>query len=55
MPVAEFTISKRSATWTTNANSKIYGDNDPSPLTTGNGTNFVAADGGNGELQPCGR
>ena len=41
---AEFTINKRLATWTTNANSKTYGDLDPSPLTTGSGTNFVAAD-----------
>ena len=40
----EFTIHKRSATWTTNANSKTYGDADPSPLTTGSGSNFVAAD-----------
>jgi hypothetical protein len=38
---AEFTIKKRDATWTTNANSKTYGDLDPAPLTTGNGTNFV--------------
>ena len=44
-PGADFTINKRDATWTTNPNSKIYGDADPSPLTTGNGTNFVAADG----------
>src|SRR6185369_5942936 len=41
---AEFTINKRLATWTTNAASKTYGDADPSPLTTGSGTNFVAAD-----------
>ena len=41
---AEFTINKRLATWTTNSNSKTYGDPDPSPLTTGSGTNFVAAD-----------
>src|SRR3954447_10068398 len=41
---AEFTINKRAATWTTNAASKTYGDSDPSPLTTGSGTNFVAAD-----------
>ena len=41
---AEFTINKRLATWTTNPNSKTYGDPDPSPLTTGSGTNFVAAD-----------
>src|SRR3569832_183714 len=41
---AEFTINKRLATWTTNPNSKTYGDADPSPITTGSGTNFVAAD-----------
>jgi MBG domain (YGX type)/Galactose oxidase, central domain len=41
---AEFTINKRLATWTTNPGSKTYGDGDPVPLTTGNGTNFVAAD-----------
>ncbi len=42
---AEFTINKRLATWTTNPNSKTYGDLDPVPLTTGSGSNFVAADG----------
>jgi hypothetical protein len=41
---ANFTINKRNATWTTNPNSKTYGDLDSSPLTTGSGTNFVAAD-----------
>ena len=41
---AEFTINKRLATWTTNPNSKTYGDPDPAPLTTGSGSNFVAAD-----------
>jgi MBG domain (YGX type)/Kelch motif/Galactose oxidase, central domain len=41
---AEFTINKRVATWTTNPGSKTYGDADPSPLTTGSGSNFVAAD-----------
>ena len=41
---AEFTINKRPATWTTNAATKTYGDADPVPLTTGSGTNFVAAD-----------
>jgi hypothetical protein len=41
---AEFTINKRLATWTTNPASKTYGDADPSPLTTGSGSNFVAAD-----------
>ena len=42
---AEFTINKRNATWTTNPASKTYGDTDPAPLTTGSGSNFVAADG----------
>src|SRR4029077_19934506 len=42
---AEFTINKRAATWTTDPNSKTYGDLDPAPLTTGSGSNFVAADG----------
>ena len=32
---ASFTINLRNATWTTNANSKTYGDSDPMPLTTG--------------------
>src|SRR5204862_1220940 len=41
----EFTINKRDATWTTDPNNKIYGDVDPAPLTTGSGSNFVAADG----------
>src|SRR5204862_322942 len=41
---AEFTIDKRDATWTTNPNSKTYGNADPDPLTTGSG-NFVAGDG----------
>ncbi|WP_425639322.1 MBG domain-containing protein [Algoriphagus yeomjeoni] len=37
------TISKRAATWTTDVNSKIYGEADPSPLTTGSG-DFLAGD-----------
>src|ERR1051326_2088278 len=41
---AVFTINRRNATWTTNPNSKTYGDADPSPLTTGSGNNFIAAD-----------
>jgi MBG domain-containing protein/Big-like domain-containing protein/Kelch motif protein/galactose oxidase-like protein len=41
---AEFTINKRSATWTTDPNSKTYGDSDPSPLTTGSGSGFVTSD-----------
>src|SRR5204862_1139547 len=39
---AEFTINKRVATWTTDPNSKTYGDDDPSPLTTGSGANFIS-------------
>jgi MBG domain-containing protein/Big-like domain-containing protein/galactose oxidase-like protein len=48
---ADFTINPRPATWTTDAASKIYGDADPSPLTTGGGSavlpgsGFLAADG----------
>ena len=42
---AAFTINLRNATWTTNPNSKTYGAPDPNPLTTGSGSNFVAADG----------
>src|SRR6185436_16815292 len=47
---AAFTINTRPATWTTNANSKTYGDADPSPITTGfgepegAGTGFLATD-----------
>src|SRR5262249_60924774 len=47
---AEFTINQRPATWTTNPNSKVYGELDPSPLTTGSGeaqgagTGFLTAD-----------
>src|SRR5207237_7728586 len=46
-----FTINTRPATWTTNANSKTYGSQDPNPLTTGSavapatGTGFLVADG----------
>src|SRR5579862_5611639 len=39
------TINRRDATWTTVAESKSFGDADPSPLTTGSGSNFVPADG----------
>src|SRR5206468_8768810 len=42
---AGFTIAKRDATWTTNSNSKTYGDPDPVGLTTGSGSGFVGADG----------
>ena len=41
---AAFTINTRPATWTTNPASKTYGTGDPNPLTTGSGSNFVAAD-----------
>src|SRR5437016_1937268 len=40
---ASFTINARPATWTTNNNSKTYGDNDPNPLTTGS-ADVLAAD-----------
>src|SRR5882724_5557212 len=38
------TIDKKDATWTTDPNSKTYGDNDPNPLTTGSGSGFAATD-----------
>src|SRR5205085_1124192 len=41
---AAFTINPKDATWTTNPNSKSYGDTDPNPLTTGSGSGFLAAD-----------
>src|SRR5207248_3038015 len=34
----------KNATWTTEPNSKTYGDDDPVPLTSGSGAGFVAAD-----------
>src|SRR5207247_125207 len=40
---ASFTINARAATWTTNPNSKTYGNPNPNPLTTGSG-NFLGAD-----------
>src|SRR5207253_5296782 len=40
----DFTINPRPATWTTNANSKTYGNAETSPLTTGSGA-ILAADG----------
>jgi hypothetical protein len=40
----DFEIEKRAATWTTDPASKTYGDPDPSPLTTGSGSNFLVAD-----------
>ena len=42
---ANFTISQKPATWTTNPASKMYGAADPVPLTTGSGTGFLPADG----------
>ena len=41
---ADFTINAKNATWTTEPNSKTYGDDDPTPLTIGSGTGFLAAD-----------
>ena len=41
---ASFTINTRPATWTTNPASKVYGNADAVPLTTGSG-DFLAADG----------
>lgn len=38
-------VSKRNATWTTNPNSKVYGELDPSPLRNGSGSNFLPTDG----------
>src|SRR5207244_2102682 len=38
------TINRKDATWTTDPNSKTYGDADPTPLTIGSGSGFVAAD-----------
>src|SRR5205807_394508 len=42
---ASFTISPKAATWTSNDNSKTYGDADPNPLTSGSGSGFLAGDG----------
>ena len=39
-----YSITKKSATWTTNDASKTYGAADPNPLTTGSGSGFVAGD-----------
>ena len=47
-------INKKDATWTTNPNSKTYGDADPAPLTTGSGSGFVPADAVNSDIQPRG-
>jgi len=37
-------INKINATWTTNPASKVYGETDPNPLTTGTGSGFISAD-----------
>ena len=52
---ANFTITARPATWTTNPTSKTYGDADPSPLTTGSGTELPGGGRRDGDLQPRGR
>src|SRR5205823_540866 len=41
---ADFIINAKNAPWTTQPNSKTYGDNDPNPLTSGSGSGFLAAD-----------
>ena len=41
---ADFTIDKRMATWTTNDARRRMEIADPSPLTTGSGSGFLAAD-----------
>ncbi|PYK56741.1 MAG: hypothetical protein DME48_00150 [Verrucomicrobia bacterium] len=41
---ASFTINAKNATWTTNPNSKTYGEADPNPVTSGSGSGFVAGD-----------
>src|SRR5205814_3846490 len=38
------TINRKDATWTTDPNSKTYGDSDPTPLTIGSGSGFEASD-----------
>ena len=50
---ADFTINTRPATWTTAASSKTYGNPDPSPLTTGSGSSFLAGDNVTASIQPC--
>src|SRR5207248_2241188 len=37
-------INKKNATWTTDHNSKTYGDADPTPLTIGSGSGFIGSD-----------
>jgi hypothetical protein len=41
---ASFTINKKTASVTPNANSKTYGSADPTPLTTGSLTGFLVSD-----------
>src|SRR5436309_12490364 len=43
-PGSSLAICAKPAIWTTNPNSKTYGDLDPNPLTTGSG-DFLVADG----------
>jgi hypothetical protein len=48
-------IARKDATWTTNPNSKTYGDSDPAPLTSGSGSGFVTDNTALlSNLQPCG-
>ncbi len=37
-------VGERNATWATNSNSKLYGQADPNPLTTGSGSGFLSGD-----------
>jgi hypothetical protein len=41
---ANFAITPKAATWTTNPANKAYSASDPNPLTTGSGSGFLAAD-----------
>src|SRR5204862_5410136 len=41
---AEFTISAKNATWTTNPKIESDGGREPEQLTTGSGSGFLAAD-----------
>src|SRR5206468_1313258 len=43
LAAGDFVINRIAATWTTNPNSKFYGNSDPNPITTGSGT-FLAGD-----------
>src|SRR5207249_1378940 len=37
-------VNPKPATWTTNPNSKTYGDPDPNPVTSGSGSGFLTGD-----------